>query len=95
MLDGDTLCWFVIWKDKQNDLLKISHAGAPNACNILQWNFIDAIETQLQEEVSIINSLPLGNYPKLSSKFLIKTHKWKRKSGQKNNIEVGFINFSL
>lgn len=80
-------------KDKQNELLKISHAGVPNACNILQWNFIDAIETQLQEEVSIISSLPLGNYPKLSSKFLIKTHKWKRKSGQNNNIEVGFINF--
>lgn len=75
-------------KEQEEILLKNSKVGLPNACNIYQWNLIEGLEENLGEEIKIINSIPVGNFPKLFSKLFIRSRIWGNK-----NYEVGFINF--
>lgn len=58
-----------------------------NANNQLEWNYIHGLEEY--SKVYVLNSLPVGSYPKLSPKLIIKNKI--RECG----YEVGFINITF
>ena len=79
-------------KEKEKEILKKSNNGASNASNTFQWNLIDGIINN-NYEISMINVLPVGCYPKYYNDLLLKSEKWEYEN--KKGLEIGGINLPL
>jgi glycosyltransferase involved in cell wall biosynthesis len=77
--------------DEESKLLDISRNGLPIASNLYQWNLIKGIDCVMPLSMDIVGSLPLGNYPNLSSKLLFPSqNKFYKIYSYK---EIGMIDF--
>lgn len=79
-------------KKTETELLHDSRVGVPNACNILQWNLIKGLETNLKVNIAKVTSKPLGNFPIKSRKLFVGPLVYKTK---KKYCEMGYINFFI
>lgn len=81
-------------KEKEQEYLKSSKIGMQVADNILQWNILEGFSQNLTEEtIHVINSIPMGNYPKYNRKICFKSSVYIEDSLEVTN--VGFINLPL
>ena len=74
---------------RKSRINRISNAG-----NILQWNLIEGFEKNLGTPVDILNSLPLGTYPKYYDDILFKSRKWSHSHGA-DDFDIGSFNLPV
>ncbi len=81
-------------RDEEIQLLDNSKCGLQGAANAYQWNLIDGMDEIAHCPVDILNSLPVGSYPKYYNKLILRTRKWCHKEGAADK-ELGTLNFPL
>lgn len=79
-------------KETEEDILKNSIGSIQNAANNLQWGFVEGFEENLNEPITILNSLYIGSFPRLYKRIKIDTHYFSHNGGKSQDINVGFIN---
>lgn len=75
---------------QEKQILEQSKAGLPVASNLYQWNLIKGIKEN-NIDITVLSSIPYGNYPKLSKKIITKNLSYAI-----DNVpvkEMGYINF--
>lgn len=78
-------------RDHEQEIVSNSKGSVQNAANVLQWNFINGFDKNLDEPISIINALYIGSYPKRYKKCFIKPYHFSHTPGAVD-YEVGFCN---
>lgn len=75
--------------DRKNEeqYLKNSRTSLSNAANTFQWNLIEGLNANLSEDVTIVNVLPVGVFPRQYKQLVLKDRIWEGK-----NREIGCIN---
>ncbi len=76
-------------KAREEEYLKKSNIGLQNAVNIFQWNLIDGM-LENGADISIVNVLPVGAFPKQYKECFLKSRTWNHKGA--NCFECGSIN---
>ena len=76
------------------DIIKESKSNVQFAANVLQWNFIEALDKLNEHPVNLLNAIFIGSYPKFYKKALIKRKKWSHSSGA-NDIDIHFWNLPI
>lgn len=79
-------------RQKEQNILNNSKISLPNSTNVFQWNIIEGI-LKNNQNLSIINVLPIGVFPKYYKKLFLKTRQWKYKNVQCK--EIGCLNIPL
>lgn len=78
-------------KDREKEYMHHSKVALQAADNVLQWNIVDGLLQNLEpEQVRIINSVPVGNYPKSNRKIVFHDEERQYRDARLQNI--GFIN---
>lgn len=77
-------------REKEEIYLQKSKCGISNAANGFQWSVIDGLNENLDENVSIINVLPVGVFGLQYKDFILKDRTWQY--GNAQNYEIGGIN---
>lgn len=80
-------------RQTEAEYLRKSKSALPGAINTFQWNLVDGLKACPDIELQIINTVPVGTYPKQYSEFVIPTKTW-----QYDNInccEAGYINLPI
>ena len=72
----------------------LSRNNMQDAANALQWHIYNGICENLQTEVRIFNTLPIGSFPQYYKKPFIKRSKFKTFYCD-NNINIGFCNIKF
>lgn len=78
-------------KENEKDICKNSKGAIQNAANVLQWNFIEGFDQNLETPLTIINSLFIGSYPKRYKKLFVKSYPFSH-NGKSKDFNVGFCN---
>lgn len=81
-------------RNQENDILKYSKIGLSNADNFLQYNIIKGIESNISEDLNIINVPNIGSYPKSYKKLILKSAQWNHKDNA-NDIQIGILNLPI
>lgn len=69
-----------------------SKGAIQNAANLLQWNYINGIESNTQHNVDILNAVFIGSYPKYFKKLYVKGNgKYSDDSGR-SIFDASFLN---
>lgn len=76
-----------------NSYIKKSKMNVQNAANLLQWNIINGIESDLGEPLNLLNSVFIGSFPKQYSDMFIMSYNWNHVNGALDR-NVGFINIA-
>ncbi len=79
-------------KETEEDILKNSIGSIQNAANNLQWGFVKGFEENVNEPITILNSLYIGSFPRLYKRIKIDTYYFSHNGGKSQDINVGFIN---
>lgn len=79
-------------KEDETKLLECSKIGLQGAINTFQWALIDGLDKNLDIPMQILNSLPIGTYPRFYRELLIHSKSWNHCTGA-NDKSVGFVNF--
>lgn len=80
-------------RQNEPEYLRKSKSTLPGAINTFQWNLIDGLKACPNVELQIINTVPVGTYPKQYSAIAIPSRIW-----QYDNIncyEAGYINLPI
>lgn len=64
-----------------------------NQANTFQWNCIDGLYENGVEELTILNALPVGTYPKMYSDAVIPSKKWTYHG--KEHFQLGSLNLPI
>lgn len=64
-----------------------------NQANTFQWNCIDGLYENDVNDLTIINALPVGTYPKMYSDVIIPSREWSY-NGNKN-FQIGSVNLPI
>ena len=68
----DILCLMGLFPEEyETEILKNSLSGVQNAANKLQWAIIEGLAQQPNTQLTVINSLYIGSYPKRYKKIHI------------------------
>lgn len=79
-------------KKAEDEILRKSKINRiSNAGNILQWNIIEGLDSNLKNPVDILNCMPIGTYPKYYEDIRFKTKKWAHTAGAED-LEIGSFN---
>lgn len=84
----------VFTPENQVEILKYSKAAVQNAANKLQWMFINGIEDNIGEKISIVNSVYIGTFPQYYKKAIIKG-KTIFCDNKVYGYDVGFVNIPI
>lgn len=76
--------------EQEEKLIAMSGASISNAASTFQWSIINGLSNVTQKNVSIINALPVGTWPKFFSKIALKSNDWSYNG--KPCHEVGCLN---
>ncbi len=88
----DILCLMGLFPEEyETEVLKNSLSGVQNAANKLQWAIIEGLAQQPNTQLTVINSLYIGSYPKRYKKIHIPSFAF-NVIDQKNGFNVGFLN---
>ena len=63
-------------EEREQEIISASKRGVSNAANNFQWNLIRGIQTNTDEELVVINALPVGTWPKNFKVFRLKDIDW-------------------
>ena len=77
----------------ENVLVK-SKNNMQDAANALQWHIYEGLCENYGDQVTIINTLPIGSFPQYYSDPFVTTSKFSTKYGN-DNINLGFCNIKL
>lgn len=78
-------------RDDEKMLLSRSTCGLQGGANTFQWNLIDGFDGILDPPIQIINSLPVGAYPRYYKQLFIASKTWSHMNGAIDK-EIGYIN---
>lgn len=88
----DILCLMGLFPEEyEAEILKASLSGVQNAANKLQWAIVDGLNNQENAQISILNSLFVGSYPRKYKKAIIPSFVFQVK-GKQQGMNVGFLN---
>lgn len=77
--------------DEEKELLNNIEGFVPSiAPNVFQWSLIKGIEKNLDDNIHIVNALPIGTWPTGYKKILLNTYRWE--NGKSASYEIGCIN---
>jgi len=86
-------------KEMHEEILQNSKGTVQNAANNLQWELVEGFDKILEKNLSIINSLFVGSYPKNYKKLIIKKSVFFRNQKAKEiknyDINTNFLNIPL
>lgn len=83
-------------EQKKNEIINNSIGQPQNAANLLQWNIINGIEKNINEHITIFNSLFIGSYPKRFKKLFIKSYEFSHcRLKEHCDYNIGFFNAPL
>jgi glycosyltransferase involved in cell wall biosynthesis len=84
-------------REEEEIHLSRSRAGLQGAGNAFQWNLIDGLDEILPQPVRIMNSLPVGTYPRYYNRLLLPTKQWSHRPHTESarDWELGFINLPI
>ena len=71
--------------------MKYSLSGVQNAANKLQWAIVDGLKNSENTQMSILNSLFIGSYPRKYKKAIVPSFSFQLE-GKEQGINVGFLN---
>lgn len=78
----------------EQTVIRNSKHNVQNAANRLQWSFVEGLDCNLTEPVSIINSMYIASFPHGYRKLMIPTYPFAHSKGV-SDINVGFVNLPL
>ena len=81
-------------KDHEAEILENSIGSVQNAANVLQWNFVDGFDQNLDKPITILNAVYIGSYPKRYKVKNIAPYHFSHAPGA-NDYEIGFCNLSV
>ena len=85
------ICMGILFrKEREEEILSLSKKGISNAANVFQWNMIEGICANTGEGINIVNSIPVGVWPKSYKKLFLKNETWEY--GGKTCYEIGGLN---
>lgn len=86
------LCLMGLFPEEyEEEILKNSLSGVQNAANKLQWAIVDGLNRQDNVQMSVMNSLFIGSYPRKYKKATIPSFTFRVK-GNEQGMNVGFLN---
>lgn len=62
--------------EQEQELIALSRATISNAASTFQWSIINGLSEVTGSDLSIINALPVGTWPKFFSKLVLKSCDW-------------------
>jgi glycosyltransferase involved in cell wall biosynthesis len=71
--------------------LSLSKGVMAPSSNTFPWEIINGLERYEDNVVDIINVLPVGTFPRLYKKLMLKTENWSH-NGNSRNVEIGSVN---
>ena len=71
-----------------------SHYNMSDAANALQWHIHEGLCKNYQQDVEILNILPVGSFPQYYEDAFVKTGTFASENGNKN-VNIGFCNIKL
>ena len=80
--------------EEEDIILSNSKCGLQGAANTYQWNLIHGLEEVLEKPVDILNSLPVGSYPRNYKKLCLPFKQWSHRKGAEDE-EIGGINIPI
>ena len=81
-------------KEREKEYIHHSKVALQAADNVLQWNIVDGLLQNLgPEQVHLINSVPMGNFPKSNRKIVFRSEE--RRYGDARLQNIGFLNLPL
>lgn len=78
-------------RDEIEQIRKNSKTGIQNAADILQWDYVEGLEKNLQQPVKILTRMSLGLYPIRYKKALIRGHRFHHRPDAQD-YALGFLN---
>lgn len=78
--------------ETERSILENSIGSIQNAANNLQWEFVRGLDENLDEPVTILNSLYIGSFPRRFRKMKIDTYFFSHNNGKSKDVNVGFLN---
>lgn len=84
----------LIPKDLESSVRKNSKGNMQDAANALQWHLYEGLCRNLDEEMKILNVLPVGSFPQYFKLPFVKKGTFDT-AFSKNNINIGFCNVKL
>lgn len=76
--------------EQEEELIAMSGASISNAASTFQWSIIKGLSHVTDKNVSVINALPVGTWPRFFSKLILKSGDWSYNG--KPCHEVGCLN---
>ena len=62
--------------EQEEELIAMSGASISNAASTFQWSIIKGLSNVTDKNVSVINALPVGTWPRFFSKLILKSGDW-------------------
>ncbi|WP_142827203.1 glycosyltransferase [Planococcus soli] len=84
----------VIPKEIEKEVLKKTKKAAQLAANNFQWSLIKGFDANLENPVTIINTMFVGSYPKNYTDILVPEKYFSHAVGA-NDISLGFLNLTV
>lgn len=79
---------------EEKNCLHNSRIGLQSAINTFQWNIIEGLEANINSNITIYNTLPVGTYPRQYKKLYLRSKKWSHKTNA-SDLEIGCLNFPV
>lgn len=84
----------LIPEEMEEEVRRCSKHNMQDAANALQWNLFEGFQRNIEEDVRLINVLPIGSFPQYYSRPYINTSIFDTKYNQ-GNCNIGFCNIKL
>lgn len=81
-------------KNEEIHIYKNTIGNMQNAANLLQWDYIEGLESVSGQTISIMTRVSVGTFPKKYKEPMIKTHYFKHSNDSKDLV-VGFYNIPI
>lgn len=81
-------------KETESEILNYSMGSIQNAANNLQWEIVNGLDANLNQPITIFNSLYIGSFPKRYKKLIIDTYNFAHIPNKSADINIGFLNLT-
>lgn len=78
----------------ESELYNISEKNMQDAANALQWHLYNGLCQNLNTNILLINTLPVGSFPQYCKKAAVRRSAFKTKYGE-GHVNIGFCNIKL
>ncbi len=76
---------------RKEDIASCSIGPAQNAANALQWSLVEGLDACNPGELSLLNAVFVGSYPRFYKKLYVRGARWSHRPGCED-IDIGFLN---